>query len=94
MATAISRIPRGATLTERIAGTVNSPGDTTHGLPASVEVWSGHDGDALAKWIVVRVESPDYKIGWADRSYWCKRATGRNIARLEAELPSLRALIA
>jgi hypothetical protein len=91
MSTTLSNIPKGATLIVDIQGTINSPGEENHGKPASARVYQDFvGGDTLTQWLVLRVEG--VKLG-GDRTAWVKRASGRNIAKLQAELADIRQII-
>lgn len=95
MSAALKTIPKDARLVELVAGTINAPGEPNHGAPASFEVREAYCAGTITRWLIIRVapSGKPERFGWAKRSYWCKRATGRNIAKLNAQLPELRALI-
>ena len=95
MGTSISTIPPDARVVELVAGTIHAPGEPNHGAAASFEVREAYCADTLTRWLILRVApagKPE-QFGWAGRTYWCKRATGKNIAKLDAQLPDLRKLI-
>ena len=95
MSTALKTIPNDAALVELVSGTINAPGKPNHGAPASFEVREAYCAGVPTRWLIIRVapNGEPERFGWAKRSYWCKRASGRNIAKLNAQLPELRAMI-